>query len=429
MRIYTWSELNAEEQQTVLSRPSTKAESALKKSVESIVEAVAREGDAALFRYALQYDRIDLEKIPAAVGPKEFADAYALVDQSVIDALKAVIPIVRNFVEVESVSKEAFSTSPHPGIQVRTIRTPIDSCALYVPFGKGRFPSMVYMQGIPAKYAQVPKISFLIPPQPDGTIDPACLIAADLCGITSIYRFGGAHGIAACAYGTESIPAFAKILGPGSSVVSLAKQLVSPVCDTGSITGPSESMIIGDIHADPDALATNILIEAEHGSDSKAILVSPDRLLLEEAAQRIEKLIAETPEPRKSYLATVMDQALIEVDSLETACAICNQFAPEHLQLQVTDPQALIPSITNAGEILIGAHTPFSLANYAGGANAILPTSGYARSTSALSIHDFMRTTAIIEADESKTKTLRKHVATLARYEEFYHHARACTDA
>ncbi len=424
MQIIDWNRATEEEKSRLFSRPSIDLSKKLKNDVETIVLDIADRGDKALFEYALRFDGVDFKKTNMVVTSQEIAQAYKYLDPVLIQALHSVIDIVSSFTETDLSSKRDISTNPHPGLSVRTITSPIPSCALYVPFGKGSFPSMVYMQGIPAQAAGVPFIHFTIPPDKNGAIDPACLVAAHMCGIESIYKLGGAHAIAAFAHGTQTVPKVAKILGPGSTVVSLAKQLVSSLCDTGSYTGPSESCIICDAQADPEALAGNLLIEAEHGPDSLAVLISSDRHVLEACIPIVVSLIDKTPEPRQSYLRKVIKNSFILVDSLETACTVCTIYAPEHLQLQIDDPESLIPYIHNAGEILIGEKTPFSLANYAGGTSAVLPTSGFSKSNSALSVHDFRRVTAIVEASPEKTKELRQHTKILAQYEGFHHHAR-----
>jgi histidinol dehydrogenase len=289
---------------------------------------------------------------------------------------------------------------------------------------------MLYMLAVPAQIAAVPHISLATPPDGQGRVDPACLYAAQLCGVHEIYRVGGAQAIAALAYGTESIKPVMKIVGPGSAYVAAAKRIVRDVVEVGLPAGPSESMIVADSSADVATLSLDLLIEAEHGGDSQALLVTPDGALAQCVAEAIPPLIAGTPEPRKGFLASVFGGygGIILARDLDDAADIVNSFAPEHLQLRVEDHESFIAQVRNAAEILIGPYTPFSLANYAIGPNAVLPTGGTARAHSGVSVRDFQKRAAVMKVTREGYSEIAPRVVTLAEAEGFHWHARALTD-
>jgi histidinol dehydrogenase len=265
------------------------------------------------------------------------------------------------------------------------------------------------------------------PPNPDGSLDAACLFAAKFLGLTEVYRVGGAQAIAALTYGTDSVPRVCKIVGPGSRYVAAAKQLLSGLVDTGLPAGPSESIVLADGSADPRLVVLDLLIEAEHGSDSSALLVTHDRTLADAVAALLPEVIAGLPEPRRTYAADVFSGygGIVLTDTFAEAAEIVNDFAPEHLQIQTRDPFDTLSLIRNAGEILLGPATPFSIANYAAGANAVLPTGGKAKSYSAVSVRDFIKYSSVVRVGPEGFGPMRDHVVALAEYEGFPAHAEA----
>ncbi len=296
-----------------------------------------------------------------------------------------------------------------------------------MPRGRGSFPSMLYMLAVPAVIAGVKRICVVTPPNKDGSVDPACLYAAKLCGINEIYRVGGAQAIAALTYGTESIKPVVKITGPGSMYVTAAKRLLYGTVDVGLPAGPSESVILADKSADPYKTALDLMIEAEHGSDSSAILVTDSKELGEKTAANIEKLLEDITEPRKTFLKDVFSGygGVIIADNMKEGAEIVNSYAPEHLQIATENPEITADMIINAGEILLGQNTPFSIANYSTGANAVLPTGGMAKTFSPVSVRDFMKFSSIIKVDKDGLAELTPHVTELADYEGFVTHANA----
>ncbi|MCK5199060.1 MAG: histidinol dehydrogenase, partial [Spirochaetales bacterium] len=314
-----------------------------------------------------------------------------------------------------------------PGLFAGEKSIPIESAGLYVPRGRGSFPSMLYMLAVPAAVAGVERICVITPPGEDGEVDPGCLYAAKLCGIDEVYRVGGAHGIAALAYGTESIPAVHKITGPGSMYVTAAKRILYGTVDVGLPAGPSESVILADSDADPWNLALDLLVEAEHGSDSSAVLITTSDDVAEKTAENIEKLISDLTEPRRTFVSDVFKGygAIFLVDSIEEGAELVNAFAPEHLQLKTKEPFSTLSLIKNAGEILLGENIPFSAANYVTGVNAVLPTGGNARTWSAVSVRDFIKYSSVVYADKNGYEDFKDHVITLSDYEGFVTHGNA----
>jgi histidinol dehydrogenase len=311
--------------------------------------------------------------------------------------------------------------------------TPITSVGLYVPRGKGSFPSVMYMLATPASIAGVPRIVVCTPPGPEGTVDPASLVAADLCGVHEIYRVGGAQAIAALAYGTQSIGRVHKITGPGSGFVSAAKRILHGTVDVGLPAGPSESILLADESADPELVARDLLIEAEHGPDSSSLLVTDSRSLAETVMSLLPDKMAALPEWRQNFCRTVWEApegtgGIVLATNMHEAIAFVNEYAPEHLEVQVREPFALLPKLKNAGEILLGAYTPFCTGNYSVGTNAILPTGGFAHTFSCTSVYDFLKRTGIAYLTQEGYASVSETTRRLAEFEGFPAHANAVTN-
>lgn len=420
-----WTELAPDERRKILSRSESDISAVLPK-VEELLRQIRLRGDEALFEYSLKFDRTDLSKIPVRVSEAEFDRAEALLDPEVKSALDYAIANVRKFHQSQKPEGMTW-LEVRPGLLAGERPLPIESVGLYVPRGRGSFPSMVYMLAVPAMIAGVGRIVMVSPPLEDGSLDPACLYAARLCGISEVYRIGGAQAVAALAYGTESIKPVVKIIGPGSQWVTAAKRLLFSVVDVGLPAGPSESAILADQSADPWRVALDLLVEAEHGSDSSAILVTDSETLAKQTALYISALVENLEEPRRSFVKDVFSGygGIILVDSQEAGAALINEFAPEHLSLQTEEPFSTLSLITNAGEILLGQNLPFSAANYATGPNAVLPTGGKAKTYSPVSVRDFMKYSSVIYATPQGYESFKTPVLTLADYEGFVTHAQA----
>jgi len=305
--------------------------------------------------------------------------------------------------------------------------TPISDVCLYVPRGKGSFPSVMLMLGIPAVIAGVPRIVVCTPPGAGGEVDALTLAAAHLAGIREIYRVGGMQAIAAVAYGTESIPRCRKVVGPGNAYVNAAKRLLYGVLDVGLPAGPSEAIILADEHADPRIATLDLLIEAEHGPDSSSLLVTHSRELAEAVTRLMPEMVAKLPEEKRRFVETVFNNygGVVLTATLEESIRFVNDFAPEHLEILTADPFSVLPQIKNAGEILLGAFTPITLCNFLLGPNAILPTGSFAKTFSGVSVHDFLKRSSFGYVTPEGFDRVREAAVRFAEAEGFWAHAMA----
>lgn len=416
--------MNDQEKKSMLKRSEEGIEQ-VRSTVMEIIQKVQQEGDEALKAYSLQFDHCDLNQYPLKVSEAEFQEAEKLLSPEIKEAIQFAIANVKKFHKrqtVESLPMEEIL----PGVFAGEKRTPIESVAIYVPNGRGNFPSMLYMAAIPALLAKVERIVVTSPPNIEGKVDPATLFACQCCGIKEVYRIGGAQAIAAFAYGTKTIQPCVKVIGPGSRFVTAAKRILYGTIDVGLPAGPSESIILADEKADPYLTALDLLTESEHGSDSAALLITPSEKLLDEVQKEMERQLATLGKLRSQFVCDVFSGygGFILTQNMEEAIEVVNQIATEHLQLAVADPHAVEAKIKNAGEILLG-HTPFAAANYAIGPNAILPTGGNARTFSAVSVRDFYKFSSIIETTKEGLDQLIPHVEKLAKYEGFETHRNA----
>ncbi len=427
MNIYIkkWKDYTDDDKSKMFRRSETDI-SEVETSVKDILEQVRQNGDEALIEFTHRFDKVNLENIPLQVQPEEFETAVASLDSELKASIQFAIDTVWNY-HLQQKPESIQMKELHSGLVAGERALPIDSAGLYVPRGRGSFPSMLYMLAVPAKIAGVPKIQIVTPPNQDGSVDAACLYAAQLIGIEKVYRVGGAHAIAALAYGTQSFEPVQKVVGPGSSYVTAAKRLLSSRIDTGLPAGPSESMIVADEHADAWNSALDLMVEAEHGSDSCALLLTDSPQLAEKVKKSVEEIGNDLPEPRAGFVQDVFERygGIILTESINEATEIVNQFAPEHLLINTREPFSTMKQITNAGEILLGEHLPFSVANYATGANAVLPTGGWAKTYSPVSVRDFMKFSSIVYAEKSGYRQLKEHVVRIADYEGFITHGNA----
>ena len=426
--IHQWSTLDETIRARFLAR-SERGIDALLGTVTEIVEAVRTRGDQALRDFTARFDGAELGDLPLRVTPPEFEEALELLPGDLRAAIDYAVGNVQTTHERQRPPVFQMKET-RPGVRSGERFVPLDSVGLYVPRGRGSFPSMLYMLAVPARIAGVNRVAIATPPAENGKIDPACLYAARLCGVDEIYRVGGAQAVAAFAFGTQSIAPVDKIVGPGSAYVAAAKRVVRDVVDIGLPAGPSESMIVADSKADAMTVSRDLLIEAEHGADSQALLVTTDPELAARVAAMLPELISGTPQPRRGFLESVFREygGVIVARNLAEAGDIVNTFAPEHLQIRLSDPEPFVDQIRNAGEILLGPYSPFSLANYAIGPNAVLPTGGGARVHSGVSVGDFLKRVAVMQVSERGYAEMAPHVIRLADYEGFYWHAQALRD-
>ena len=424
INFYRWNETDAQVKGRIMRRSQANID-AVVEQVMPIINDVAERGDVALIEYAKKFENADVKNIKA--WDKEFDAAEKALDDDLKDAIKHCVANVKKFHEEQMRRAEKDKTwmvEIEPGVFAGEQINPIESVGLYVPRGKGAFPSALYMLAIPAVIAGVKNIAVVSPPTPEGKTDDATLYTAKLCGVENVYKVGGAQAIAALAFGTQTVPKVRKVLGPGSPYVAAAKRVCSVIMDPGMPAGPSESIVLADDTADPENTCWDILNEAEHGEDSAALLLTHDENLAEFVKENLPEKISELPEPHKSICEKVMGDygGIILTESLEQSIEIANQYAPEHLHLKTADAENVAKKITHAGEILIGEYTPSSLGNYGIGVNHVLPTGGWAHTYSCTSVWDFLKRTSISRCTAEGFENLKKSVITMTDYEGFPAH-------
>jgi len=430
MRVLEWSGLDDGAREQLLGRGVTAIfDPQLRESVDLIINDVREHGDAAVIRALAKFDGCEIAEGGLQVTDEEFAAARESVPAAVQEAIAEGIANVRAFNE-ELTREREWRVEIQPGLTVGEKSTAIASAGLFIPSGKGSFPSVLVQIGTPAVVAGVPELAVVVPPLPGGAgeVDPAVLCAADQLGIKKIFRANGPAGVAALAFGTESIPKVRKVLGPGSPPVQAAQIACQQYgCHTQMLLGPSESLIIADDSADPRLLAADLLNEAEHGPDSASLLVTDSASLVDAAQLEIAKQLAELPEPRRAYAQAALGEngGAILVSDLSEAATVANWYAPEHMQIVARDEEAVLATIDHAGEVLLGQQTPMSLANYVIGVPAALPTGAFARVTGGVTAETFLKKVSIAKADAGALERLSPAALALADHEGFPAHAAA----
>lgn len=422
INFYNWNQTDEATRARIMRRSQANIDGVIK-IVEPIIEDVKSRGDAALIDYAKKFDGANVTSLKAT--PEEFEAAEAALDEDLKAAIKHCAANVKKFhAEQMNRVEDPWMVEIEPGVFAGEQVNPIESVGLYVPRGKGAFPSALYMLAVPAVIAGVKNIAVVSPPTPEGKTDAATLYTAKLCGVTDVYKCGGAQAIAALAYGTETVPQVKKVLGPGSPYVAAAKRVCSIIMDPGMPAGPSESIILADESANPYNTCWDVLNEAEHGEDSAALLITHDTKLAEYVRDNLPNVIAELPAPHRSICTKVMSDygGIILTESLEQSIEVSNAYAPEHLHLKTKDAENVAKKLVHAGEILIGEDTPSSLGNYGIGVNHVLPTGGWAHTYSCTSVWDFLKRTSISKCTPKGLEALKKSVTTMTDYENFPAH-------
>jgi histidinol dehydrogenase len=390
-------------------------DNSLEPEVKQIVDEVRGGGDAALFGFTLKFDRVKLSSLE--VTKEKIKDAYRQVDEELISALKLAADRIGSFhqKQKDSLFKES------AGQLVR----PLERVGVYAPGGTAAYPSTVLMTAVPAKITGVEEVILTTPPQPDGMVSPATLVAADIAGVDRVFSIGGAQAIAALAFGTESVPAVDKICGPGNIFVVLAKKLVYGVVDIDGLPGPSEVVIIADDTANPAYCAADLLAQAEHDPLASAILITTSKRLADDVNREIEQQLKEL-ERRAIAAESLLKQGVIAVVAdIDEAIKLANLYAPEHLCLMIKGADALVERLVNAGCIVIGESATVVLGDYIFGPSHVLPTGATARFASPLNVLDFVKLTSLLKVDKAALKKLGKAAATIARAEGLEAHARA----
>lgn len=423
MRIVEWTMLDAVARSQVLARPAVQIADSIASRVGEIVGRVRADGDVALFSLAAELDGAKLASLRV-----DDAEARAAAAELSAEAQRAIATAIDNVTRFHAAQTAApIRVETVPGVVCERISKPLRAVGLYVPAGTAPLPSTAIMLAVPAGIAGCPVRIMCTPPRPDGRADPAVVTAARACGISEIYKIGGAQAIAAMAYGTATVPKVAKIFGPGNAWVTAAKTLVAADPAGAALdmpAGPSEVMVIADQTANPRYVALDLLSQAEHGPDSHVVLVCMERALVAAVQAEIERALPGLP--RRDIIRKALSHAVaVVVPDPGTALAVANDYAPEHLILQTQEPRALAAGVETAGSVFIGTWTPESLGDYCSGTNHVLPTYGYARAYSGLSVADFQRRITLQEATLPGLRMLAPTVLTLARLEGLDAHAQA----
>ena len=422
-RQINWSALNNAEQTAVLHRPAQDNASELLQQVQHIIDEVRRGGDVALRDMTQRFDGATLHQLQ--VSEAEFASAERALTDHQVNALKRAISNVRRFHEAQRSEPLRIETSP--GVICERHYRAIDAVGLYAPAGTAPLPSTVIMLAVPASIANCPTRVLCTPPRRDGSADPAVLVTAKLCGIDQVFKIGGAQAVAAMAFGTESIPKTDKIFGPGNRWVTAAKLLVANDPQGAALdlpAGPSEVLVIADEQANPAFVAADLLAQAEHSVDAQSILVTTSQSLANQVLQELDRQTSLLS--RESTLLKALEHArLIVVKDLETAFQVSNVYAPEHLIVQVNNARNWLPTIRNAGSVFLGPWTPETMGDYCSGTNHVLPTYGFARAYSGLSLVDFMKRMTVQELSSHGLQDLGPTAVTIAELEGLDAHANA----
>ena len=398
-------------------------DASIERTVQEILADIRQRGDAALLDFTRKFDRLEVHDAHHLELPRaELNAALASLSHEQRTALETAAQRIRAFHERQRV--EGWTYTEADGTVLGQRVTPLDRVGLYVPGGKAAYPSSVLMNAIPAKVAGVTELIMVVP-TPGGERNPLVLAAAAIAGVDRVFTIGGAQAVGALAYGTATVPQVDKIVGPGNAYVANAKRHVFGTVGIDMIAGPSEILVIADGTTPPDWVAMDLFSQAEHDELAQSILISPDAAYLDAVIESIDRLLPQMPRAEVIRTSLTDRGALILVKDLSEACAISNRIAPEHLELSVQDPQALVPLIRHAGAIFMGAYSSESLGDYCAGPNHVLPTSGSARFSSPLGVYDFQKRSSLIHVSQAGAQTLGRIASSLAEGEGLTAHARS----
>jgi len=423
LNVACWQNLDDAGRREVLARPAQSTDADTASRVRAILDAVRDRGDDALREYTRAYDKVELDDF--AVTDADFRAAEKCLDAAALQAIDVAIANVRRFHKAQL--PETLTVETTAGVVCQRVSRPIDAVGLYVPAGTAPLPSAAIMLAVPAAIAGCPTRVMCTPPRPDGSADPAVLVAAHRAGVSRVFRIGGAQAIAAMAYGTGTVPRVGRIFGPGNAWVTMAKTLVAGDPDGAAIdmpAGPSEVLVIADDEARPEFVAADLLSQAEHGPDSQVILLTTSRRMADAVAEAVAVQLDQLP--RKAIARDALAHSrLVVVDSLDEALEISNAYAPEHLILQCADARDRVDHVRNAGSVFVGEWSPESVGDYCSGTNHVLPTYGYARNYSGLGVDQFLRKMTVQELTRPGLEALAPTVLALAGLEGLDAHAEA----
>ena len=425
LNVYKLKEMDPEKKEFLLRRAEIDITEQIKLALK-VSDEVRKNGDEAIIKYIEEFDNVKMTAEDIKVTEEEIEEAYYKIDNELKEAITYAAKNIKNFHE-KQMPEEMWLTNIDKGILAGEKITPIIDVCLYVPGGKGSFPSVLLMLGIPAVVAGVERIIVVTPPNKKGKVDDAILAAAKIVGLKEIYVVGGIQAVAAVAFGTQTIPKCHKIIGPGNSYVTAAKRVLSSYIDVGLPAGPSEAIILADEYADPQKVALDLMIEAEHGPDSAALLVTHSEELAKKVIPLVEENLKKVSSIRRDFINTNFSTygGIVITESLQQSIDFVNEYAPEHMEIMTSKPFDILQEIKNAGEILLGDYTPITLCNFLMGPNAILPTGGFAKTYSSVSVFDFLKRSSIGYVSKKGFEKVRDKAYKFAVAEGFDAHALA----
>lgn len=386
--------------------------------IKEIISDVKQFGDDALVKYTEKYDSTTLTQLK--VSKEEINEAYNLIDRNILPIFHTMKNNVGRY-ETELISRNNF-TFNNDGVEIVCRTVPLNRIGCYIPGGKASYPSSVFMTIVPAQVAGVKHISIVSPPR-NGQIDPYILVAADICGITDIYKIGGSQAIAALAFGTKSIEKVDMIVGPGNKYVTEAKKIVSKIVLIDNPAGPSEIVVLADENANPDFIVSDLIAQAEHGADGKIYLVTPSKVLIERVESKLRSIIEEIPRSEFVKENLQLSGGLILVNNIEEGIEFVNSFGPEHLEVLIDDVNnEILSKITNCGLLLVNPYTPVAASDYIFGTNHILPTGGYSKIYSPYSSLDCVKLMNIVKTSRNTLKKLHLPIMAISTVEKLYNH-------
>ncbi|TPM92582.1 histidinol dehydrogenase [Mesorhizobium sp. B2-1-3A] len=391
-------------------------------AVRAIIARVRAEGDAALIDYSSRFDRADLKSVGIAVSKDEIASAYDGADAQTIRALEFARDRISAYHEQQLPKDNRYTDAA--GVELGWRWTAIEAVGLYVPGGTASYPSSVLMNAIPARVAGVERVAICVPAS-GGAIPPLVLVAADIAGVSEIYRVGGAQAIAALAYGTETIKPVAKVVGPGNAYVAAAKRQVFGTVGIDMIAGPSEVLVVADGNNNPDWIAADLLAQAEHDISAQSILITDDPAFGKAVEQAVQRQLQSLPRGETAGASWRDFGAVIEVATIEAALPLVDRIAAEHVELAIDDAEGFLSRMRNAGAVFLGRHTPEAIGDYVGGSNHVLPTARSARFSSGLSVLDFVKRTSVLKLGPEQLRVLAPAAIALAKAEGLDAHGRS----
>ncbi len=392
------------------------------RAAKDIIDAVIADGDAAVIALTQKFDGLTLTPETLRVSDAEIDAAMTSSPRKAVEALRLARDRIEAYHLKQKPRDEMFTDAT--GVTMGYRHTAIEAVGLYVPGGTASYPSSVLMNAVPARVAGVPRIVMVVP-APHGVLNPLVLAAARIAGVNEIYKIGGAQAVAALAYGTQTIKPVAKIVGPGNAFVAAAKRRVFGTVGIDMIAGPSEVVIMADADANPDWIAADLLAQAEHDTAAQSILITPSAALADAVESAVTRQLATLPRATIAAASWRDFGAIILVPSLTVAIPLVDRLAPEHLEIETSDPAALADQVRNAGSIFLGAHTPEAIGDYVGGPNHVLPTARSARFSSGLGVPDFMKRTSLLQCTPDALRALGPAAITLGRAEGLDAHARS----